>query len=810
MYHVISTGIAIAILYLICNFFYKAGFISQSDHRKIWNTILVVTFLMTALAGLTLALKITYKWQSPFFTELLKWHVETGIAFSFTGIIHLLWHLPYYLDFFRKVERSCPDIKHDTDRASKKYYSLNLFLIGYLSASLQLLFLREVLNLAGGYELIAGTYLAAWLINSAFGSWFAGKTSMNNLNKINIIFAVSPLISLLLMILSSKFFLNQGETPSFLVSILFTIFILFPFCFLSGYIFIKVLIKAKDSGTLDSGRSFSVETVGGIAAGLIVTVLTSGFLNTYQTLLISVLLYFLYIAIVHLNLNHRFSQFVVISGVGLILVIIGTDPDRYFRQLFLQGIRVDKSKDTPYGNITYGTYHDERSIFYNHRTVRWENDETEREENIHYTMAQHNNPGSVLMISGDLLSTIPEITKYGVKKIYYVERDPEFLKSFLSSEIPGKEIVITENTDAYRFVKKTSEKFDLVIMVLPPPSTLLLNRYYTKEFFEEVKNKLNDNGIFTCTPGSAENYYNYQSASLYSIIYKTLSSVFRNVLPVAGNKLYFISSDANLSTEICALIENKNIDNIYVNSRYLDDELIKIKSDEIILLLDKNARINTLRRPLAYFHYQFYNLSRDPGKAVPALIVVCLFFVLPFVTVRKRNFPMYSAAATLAGYEIMTLAGIQSSAGSIYHLTGLVFAAVMVGLAAGAWTGVMFRGKNVPALTMSALLIFYISAGLLFGRIIVLDNSSVVVFILITLSLIPAFFTGSLFRVLSVHTEDKISTAGVYSSDLAGSALGFIIISAISLPLAGTDGTFIILSAITITGLIFAFKFSKH
>ncbi|MGQ9619652.1 MAG: hypothetical protein ACUVTX_01545 [Bacteroidales bacterium] len=809
MYHVISTGIAVAILYLICHFFYRAGFFSLADHRKIWNIILAVTFLITGMAGLILALKVTYKWENTFFTNLIKWHVETGIAFSFTGIIHLLWHLTYFRNLFKIENKSADSFEPDAGKPSAKHYAINLFFIGYLSSSVQFLLMREMLNVAGGYELVAGTFLASWLISSAAGSFYAGKSNIQNLKQLNTFFAFSPVLSLTLMILINRLYLNPGETPSFLVSIIFTLLVLFPFCFISGFVFIKVLLAARRMNLYNSGKSFSIETIGGITAGLTVTLFSSGILNTYQILIISIILFFLYLAMMYYKPDLKLKFIFISSGIIFILISIWISPDRFFRQVLLHGIKVEKSQDTPYGNITYGLYGNEQSTFYNHRIARWRNDEIEREENIHYAMLQHDKPESVLLISGDPASSISEVMKYHVAKIFYVERDPELVRAFIRENIPGKEIVSAKSTDAYRFIKNTSEKFDVVIMVLPPPSTLLLNRYYTKEFFEEIRNRLNEKGVFACTPGSAENYYNYQSALLYSVIYNTINTVFHNVLPVAGNKLFFIASDKELNPGICSLLEEKKIKNIYVSPDYLDDELIKRKSEEIISIIDRSTKINTLSRPVACFHFQSYNLTRDLTKIIPALIIMMLLFFFPVFTIKRGNFPIYSAAASLAGYEILTLMAIQSSAGNIYHLTGLIIAGIMGGLSAGAWFEPFFPGKNRTSFLMTNLLAFYLAGGLFINKIIFIDNPLIIVIVFLILGFIPSFFTGSLFRVLTEKTGKNQSPSRVYGSDLAGSALGFIAISGITIPLAGITGTLLIISALIFTGLIFALAGNK-
>ena len=68
---------------------------------------------------------------------------------------------------------------------------LSLFIIGAVSCSIQLLFMKEAMNIAGGNELIAGVFMGTWLIMSALGAWLGGDTKTTNLRSINLLFSFS-------------------------------------------------------------------------------------------------------------------------------------------------------------------------------------------------------------------------------------------------------------------------------------------------------------------------------------------------------------------------------------------------------------------------------------------------------------------------------------------------------------------------------------------------------------------------------------------------------------------------------------------
>ncbi|MCJ7449049.1 MAG: hypothetical protein MUO72_15310 [Bacteroidales bacterium] len=433
----------------------------------------------------------------------------------------------------------------------------------------------------------------------------------------------------------------------------------------------------------------------------------------------------------------------------------------------------------------------------------------EREEDIHYALLQKRNPEKVLIISGSLKSHLPEILKYPVKKVVFIERDPALVKSEIYDVDPGTADLIIENDDAFRYIRHNNEPVDAVILLLPPPSTLLINRFYTTDFFISVKNTLNPGGIFVCSPGPGETYFNKESLNLYSSIYNSLIAVFRNVTPVAGNKLYFVSSDEEISVSFCRLAEERGIKNIYVSSDFLSDDLIEKKSAEVVSLLDRQVRQNTSAFPVACFHFQSYYFSKNLDEKIPALVLMILAFAMPVLAVRRRNLLMYFSASALAGFEIILLLTLQLTAGNMYQLTGLIIAGLMAGLAAG--SGINLNVLNMVPLKTKALIIllYYTGFALTYNWLLYLKSMIPAVIVIILAGFIPALLTGNIFRELTMSGEGGISSSSTYSSDLAGSALGFILISGIATPVLGIKTSIFLLSALIFAGFLFGTKSNK-
>lgn len=86
--------------YGISSWLVKAKKIKLTAHRKIWNVFLALSFLLTALSGILLVLRVSYGIDLKFPLETLFWHVETGIVFILIAVFHFAWHLPYYRNLF--------------------------------------------------------------------------------------------------------------------------------------------------------------------------------------------------------------------------------------------------------------------------------------------------------------------------------------------------------------------------------------------------------------------------------------------------------------------------------------------------------------------------------------------------------------------------------------------------------------------------------------------------------------------------------------------------------------------------------------
>jgi hypothetical protein len=89
-------------LYFLTLILYKRNIIKRIHHRKLWNLLLLLTFLVSCLFGFFLVIQLNYNVAMSAFKTLMYWHVEIGIAMTIIAVIHILWHLTYFKNMLKK------------------------------------------------------------------------------------------------------------------------------------------------------------------------------------------------------------------------------------------------------------------------------------------------------------------------------------------------------------------------------------------------------------------------------------------------------------------------------------------------------------------------------------------------------------------------------------------------------------------------------------------------------------------------------------------------------------------------------------
>ena len=78
-YLLISLAIILTIFYLLTYSLSKLNIIKVIAHRKIWNVLLLLTFIVTGVLGIILVIQVNYKLEIPLIKEILVLqNIKTG------------------------------------------------------------------------------------------------------------------------------------------------------------------------------------------------------------------------------------------------------------------------------------------------------------------------------------------------------------------------------------------------------------------------------------------------------------------------------------------------------------------------------------------------------------------------------------------------------------------------------------------------------------------------------------------------------------------------------------------------------------
>ena len=411
--------------------------------------------------------------------------------------------------------------------------------------------------------------------------------------------------------------------------------------------------------------------------------------------------------------------------------------------------------------------------------------------------------------------------------------------SLTESELNDRRVQI-KHGDGRLLLKTTGNTYDLIIVGIPEPSNLQANRFFTKEFFSLVKEKLNEGGILVLgLPGSLT-YLNDELKNLNSCIFNTLESVFTHikVIPGDGRNIFLASNSREISLidrgQILARLNQRNISTDVILPWFIEKKLHPGWQEWFSRFIEGSSqKINSDFTPLGLY----YNISHWNAVFAPSLRgifrqlekitlrpIVLLFAVLLLVyfLYRSKNRRFFQAGISyailttgFAGmiFDLMIIFTFQAIYGYVFAWIGLLVASFMAGAACGAIliTRALGRVNNCLELFKKielAIICFSLGFPFVFLAVPKYLGSSVVFLFFKILFLVISFISGLLIgsqfplaNKLYLKKSTSLSkTAGLlYASDLLGGWFGGILGAVLLLPVLGLTGTCITVGLLKLT-----------
>jgi spermidine synthase len=357
--------------------------------------------------------------------------------------------------------------------------------------------------------------------------------------------------------------------------------------------------------------------------------------------------------------------------------------------------------------------------------------------------------------------------------------------------------------DARKFIRNTQNKYQVLIVDVPAPTTAQLNRYFTVEFLMETRQILDHDGIITLHLPSSSNYMSPELIKSHSSLFNTMQRVFEHVMIIPGTMDFFLASNQELSFDVLEPLLEKDIKNDYVNAYYYVPELTRMRSEKITETLNPGEKVNTDLRPRAYLIQLNYWLSHFKGNLWYMGIIITILALLAIIASNRINKALFVSGFTGASMTFILIVCFQVLYGYVYQMTGILITMFMGGLAAGA---LLLPGILTPGIKPYRIFQFIIAMLVIATPMVVIGLSRAVlpefvtVMVLNLISLFCGILIGYQFTQAARLQESSAGrvAASTYGVDLAGSTVGSLTTSILLVPLVGISITCFILAALNI------------
>lgn len=732
----------------------------------------------------------------------------------------------------------------------------SLFFLGVTSIVGQVIVLRELTITFYGNEFFLGFTLASWL------AWVAAGSAVPRLGRLRRLMSregavpllqIAAVLLLFVAIFAIRAFKGviglPGEIPNLVIAALVGLATPAPVCLLLGAWWTAAtarIARYDAEPSLAVSRGYLIETIGFIAGG----VLASFVLVALPAFTVVLLLAVVNIALATIALREK----PWLATVALLLVVLGAYVlfpsvqriERMSEQFRFGNQHILDIVHSPFGQLAVTALGGQKNFFESGLLIGSDEEPFAAEEITHIPLLEHPHPETVLLLGGGWSGALNEILEHGVKEVFYLELDPalialadRYLPPLLKQGLAHQNVHLVYD-DGYHFLKTTGMRFDAIIITLPAPSTALINRYFTEEFFQLAAKRLTADGVLATSLPFAPDQPTISLVKLDASVLKALEAAFAQVLMLPEEDMTLLASNGNaLTYEPSVLIDRmraRGITNDFVTEKYIAYRLTndRIEQARALIADTKGTRPNREFRPIAYFYQTLFWLDHFYPKLSRAFawvarhfwpIAIGILALLSLFIWKRRTLtlqPVVSVATagfSLMASEIVIIFVYQTVVGFLYYRLALLIAALMAGMALGVW----LANRHLERRSVSIKHLAYLHAAIIAFSLLLYPAS-------IALGLLPlgaaqatllvmaelAGMLGALVFPFANHlylgaSKDIADRTGViYSADVAGSALGAILPSVIIVPLFGVWQALLFVALVNVWAIVLVVRGGKQ
>ena len=635
---------------------------------------------------------------------------------------------------------------------------LLIFSYGLFSIAAQTLLFREFITTFEGNDISVGIFFSSWFLWAGLGALIVYKAknlAEGLLDNIEFLFLayVPAFIFQAILIIQARQIAGVESYGLWSIHNIFLVSLIVnaPVSVITGMLF-PIICRwvEKDSNQQDKklpvSHVYILEAAGSFVGGLGITIFLGFGVNLAGAFFIIALILSGSVFIVQFTsslvwgrTSDRKSLTKKIAPVFSFLVflvictcfIVGLDKTlmNYVRVLkwtrLLPKESLSGSFHTAQAEYLYGIYNGQWVAVREGSVVETLPDETTAGRVAAIGLCQKPDASKVLVIGSGLGLCQGLLQLPNIENVTWAHCDSEYIQK-VNKFIPP-ELAINDRRlhplagDVRALLPEKQQLFDIVFLDLPEATSSVLNRYYTLEFYRQVKESLSPNGVLVVRIMGGENIMGTELINLGASTKLTLEKVFSRLVLTPGEDTWFIASDSEYLTGKPGTLRDRfatieGAEKIFppeaVLSVYLPDRAEVAIENYSHADLPERLLINRDSRPLTHL-YSLLLTAKQSGATITrfikylALTGLLAFLIPVFVLIILRavyilslnsddskngyresgfdsSFLVFSTGWVGIGVTIVLMYLYQTRFGSLYLHIGIISSLFMVGLTIGA------------------------------------------------------------------------------------------------------------------------------
>lgn len=616
-----------------------------------------------------------------------------------------------------------------------------IFSYGIFSIASQSLIFREFVTTFEGSDISVGIFFGTWFLWVALGALLVYRARtlaekfLSNIEFLFLGYLPAFILQLILIVQARELAgIESYALWSVRAILLLSIVINAPVSIITGMLFPILCRWFQSDSELPISRVYITEAAGSFVGGLGVTALLGLGVNSMRVffvlaLIVSLSAFFVQFAKRIMQSTRAVIPYVLsfLPGVCVLFgLVVGADEAlmRYVRVVkwtkLLPTETLTGSFQTAQAEYLYGLYHDQWIAIREGTVTEAIPDESTSGRIAAIGLCQKPDARRVLVIGSGLGLCRKFLRLSQIEQVTWAHCDSQYVQK-VNRFIPAKFRIDDKRFyglagDVRSLLEKEKRYYDIVILNLPDATSSVLNRYYSLEFYQQVKESLSSDGVLEVRVAGGENIMGTELVNLGASMKLTLEKTFSRIVLTPGEETWFIASDSESLTGEPATLRDrfariKGASDIFspeaLLSVYLPDRAASAFESYSGADLPEELLINRDSRPLTHL-YSLLLAAKQSGAPITkfvkhlALAGPLAFFIpiLVFIALRviyilktacqdrissfDSTFLVFSAGAVAIGIVIVLMYLYQTRFGSLYLYIGVISSVFMVGLTTGA------------------------------------------------------------------------------------------------------------------------------